>query len=60
VEDFGRGLKSAAQNVEKDPPKIGSAIGETFKTIPAKSSEKIYKATSQGRKIARRKISTKS
>lgn len=25
VEDLGRGLKSAAQNVEKEIPKIGSA-----------------------------------
>ena len=40
VEDFGRGLKSAAQNVEKEIPKIGSAIGETFKKITDKSSDK--------------------
>ena len=40
VDDLGRGLKSAAQNVEKEIPKIGSAIGETFKKITDKSSEK--------------------
>jgi hypothetical protein len=40
VEDLGRGLKSAAQNVEKEIPKIGSAIGETFKKITEKSSDK--------------------
>ena len=28
VDDLGRGLKSAAQNVEKEIPKIGSAIGD--------------------------------
>ncbi len=40
VEDLGRGLKSAAQNVEKEIPKIGSAIGETIKKITEKSPEK--------------------
>jgi len=39
VEDLGRGLKSAAQNVEKEIPKIGSAIGETFKKITDKRSD---------------------
>jgi hypothetical protein len=38
VEDLGRGLKSAAQNVEKEIPKIGLAIGETFKKITEKNS----------------------
>jgi hypothetical protein len=40
IEDLGRGLKSAVQNVEKEIPKIGSAIGETFKKITEKSSDK--------------------
>ena len=39
VEDLARGLKSAEQNVEKEIPKIGSAIGETFKKITGKSSD---------------------
>lgn len=39
VDDLGRGLKSAAQNVEKEIPKIGSAIGETFKKITSKRSD---------------------
>jgi len=39
VETIGRGLKSAAQNVEKEIPKIGSAIGEAFKKITEKSSD---------------------
>ncbi len=38
VEDLGRGVKSAAQNVEKEIPKIGSAIGETLKKITGKNS----------------------
>ncbi len=38
VDDLARGLKSAAQNVEKEIPKIGSAIGETFKKITEKIS----------------------
>ncbi len=40
VDDLSRGLKGAAQNVEKEIPKIGSAIGETFKKITEKSSDK--------------------
>jgi len=40
VDDLGRGLKSAAQNVEKEIPKIGSAIGETIKKITDKRSDK--------------------
>jgi peptidoglycan hydrolase CwlO-like protein len=39
VDDLGRGLKSAAQNVEKEIPKIGSAIGETFRKITDKRSD---------------------
>lgn len=31
LEDIGRGLKSAAQNIGDEIPKIGPAIGETFK-----------------------------
>jgi hypothetical protein len=38
VEDLGRGLKSAVENVEKEIPKIGPAIGETFKKITEKNS----------------------
>lgn len=40
VDDLERGLKSAAQNVEKEIPKIGSAIGETFKKMTDKNSDK--------------------
>ena len=40
VDDVGRGLKSAAQNIEKEIPKIGSAIGETVKKISGGDSEK--------------------
>lgn len=40
VEDLGRGLKSAAQNVEKEIPKIGSAIGNAVKKITEKEPEK--------------------
>ena len=40
VDDLGRGLKSAAQNVEKEIPKIGSAIGNAFKKITEKGPEK--------------------
>ena len=40
LEDVGRGLKSAAQNIEKEIPKIGPAIGETLKKGTGKESEK--------------------
>jgi hypothetical protein len=40
VEDLGRGLKSAAQNIEREIPKIGPAIVDTFKKITGKESEK--------------------
>jgi peptidoglycan hydrolase CwlO-like protein len=40
VDDLGRALKSAEQNIEKEIPKIGPAIGETFKKITGKDSEK--------------------
>lgn len=33
VDDMVRGLKSAAQNVEKEIPKLGSAIGNAVKKI---------------------------
>ena len=36
VEDLGRGLKSAGQNIEKEIPKIGSAIGNAVKKITEK------------------------
>ena len=40
VDDLGRGLKSAAQNIEKEIPKMGSAIGSAFKKITEKGPEK--------------------
>lgn len=40
IEDLGRGLRSAAHNVEKEIPKIGPAIGETFRKLSGNSSNK--------------------
>ena len=40
VDDLGRGLKSAAQNIDKEIPKMGSAIGHAFKKISEKGPEK--------------------
>ena len=40
VDDLGRGLKSAAHNIEKEIPKMGSAIGSAFKKITEKGSDK--------------------
>lgn len=38
VEDLGRGLKSAARNIEQEIPKIGPAIGNTFKNLTNKNA----------------------
>jgi len=40
VDDLGRGVKSAAQNIEKEIPKMGSAIGNAFKKITQQGSGK--------------------
>jgi hypothetical protein len=40
VDDIGRGVKSAAQNIEKEIPKMGSAIGNAFKKITESGSGK--------------------
>jgi len=40
VEDLKRGLKSAAQNIEQEIPKLGAAIGNAVKKITEKEPEK--------------------
>jgi hypothetical protein len=40
VDDLWRGLKKAEQNIEKEIPKIGPAVVDTFKKITKKDSEK--------------------
>jgi hypothetical protein len=40
VEDLARGLKSAAQNIEQEIPKLGAAIGNAVKKITEKEPEK--------------------
>lgn len=40
VDDLGRGLKSAAHNIEKEIPKMGAAIGNAVKKITEKGSDK--------------------
>jgi hypothetical protein len=39
-EEIGRGLKSAAKNIGDEIPKIGPAIGETFKKVTGGDKEK--------------------
>ncbi len=39
LDQIGRGLKSAAKNVEEEIPKIGPAIGKTFKQVTGSSKE---------------------
>jgi hypothetical protein len=40
VEDLARGVRSAAQNIEQEIPKIGSAVGKAVTSITGNSSEK--------------------
>lgn len=40
TDDLLRGLQSAAQNIEKEIPKIGPAIGKTITSASKHSSEK--------------------
>jgi hypothetical protein len=40
VDDLTRGLKSAGKNIENEIPKIGPAIGDTFKNVTGKGSKK--------------------
>ena len=47
LKDIGRGLKSAVQNVGEEIPKIGPAIGATFKKITGKESDKTSSQGSQ-------------
>lgn len=46
VDNLGRGLKSAARNIEQEIPKIGPAIGSTFKNLTGKGSGKSAPQTS--------------
>jgi len=39
-EEIGRGLKSAAKNIGDEIPKIGPAIGDTFKKVTGGDKEK--------------------
>jgi hypothetical protein len=39
IENIGRGLKSAAKNIEEEIPKIGPAISETFKKTTTKEKD---------------------
>lgn len=39
LDEIGRGLKSAAKNIEEEIPKIGPAIGKTFKQVTGGEKE---------------------
>ncbi|MDR4479222.1 MAG: hypothetical protein R3B37_05665 [Nitrospira sp.] len=39
LDEIGRGLKSAAKNIEEEIPKIGPAIGKTFKKVTGGEKE---------------------
>jgi len=39
INDLTRGVRSAAQNIEKEIPKIGAAVGKTLKSIGSNISE---------------------
>lgn len=40
LDEIGRGLKSAAKNIEEEIPKIGPAISKTFKQVTGGEKEK--------------------
>lgn len=50
IEDVGRALKSAEQNIEKEIPKIGPAVVDTFKKVTGKNSNKSSSDTSKSDK----------
>ena len=50
VDDLWSGLKRAEQNIEKEIPKIGPAIVDTFKKITKKESEKPSSQSSEKQK----------
>ena len=50
VDDLWRGLKKAEQNIEKEIPKIGPAVVDTFKKITRKESEKQSSQSSEKQK----------
>ncbi len=39
LDEIGRGLKSAAKNIEEEVPKIGPAIGKAFRQVTGSSKE---------------------
>jgi hypothetical protein len=39
IENIGRGIKSAAKNIEEEIPKIGPAISDTFKKTTTKEKD---------------------
>ena len=55
VDDVKRGLKSAAKNIEEEIPKIGPAVGKTFKQVTGND-----KGTSTSPKTSSSQNSTKS
>ena len=42
LDEIGRGMKSAVKNIEEEIPKIGPAIGETFKKVTGSDKEKTH------------------
>lgn len=49
VDDLGRGLKSAEQNIEKEIPKIGPAIGAAVKKLTGKDKPSDQKPSKQAK-----------
>ena len=50
VDDLWHGVKRAEQNIEKEIPKIGPAVVDTFKKLTKKDSEKQSSQTSEKQK----------
>lgn len=49
LDNLGRGIKSAAKNISEEIPKIGPAVGETFKKITGKSTDQNQSSKHSGK-----------
>ena len=55
LDDIGRGLKSAAKNIGDEIPKIGPAIGETFKKVTGQDEKESKKSSAPRSKDSNKK-----
>jgi hypothetical protein len=54
LDDIGRGLKGAAKNIGDEIPKIGPAIGDTFKKVTGQDNAKETQSTMSSAQSSKR------